>query len=280
MLRTRLITAAIALPVALLVLLKGSSQVIMGLFALFVALGTYEVSSMLTPRLQEVFGESEISEEKSGWRWPIFLSAILAVTIFLFSSHDPQFAGRGMVLVGFLGSIVIGCFCSSNNDIAFARIALLLVSITYGAFPWLAAWELYLMGGDSRYLILLATVVWCGDTGAYFVGKYKGKRKLAPRMSPNKTWEGSIGGLLASLLGACLIKLIYGDQIHHWVAIVAAALVGGAFGQMGDLVESSLKRFSGVKDSGTIFPGHGGFLDRVDGLLLAAPVIWLILYLL
>ena len=97
-------------------------------------------------------------------------------------------------------------------------------------------------------------------------------------MSPKKTWEGAIAGLLASLVGGSLANVFYGLTLGDPWTIAAASLFGGAFGQMGDLIESTFKRFAKVKDSGVIFPGHGGFLDRVDGVLFAAPVIWFILY--
>ena len=159
-----------------------------------------------------------------------------------------------MVLAGMLGGILIACFCSPDNETAFARTVALLVSIVYGTFPWLATWDLYLMGPHSQYVIYLCVVVWAGDTGAYFGGRRFGKHKLAPRMSPKKTWEGSLAGLLASVLGGSLCNLVYGEGLGSWPVIVLSSLLGGTFGQMGDLVESTFKRFAGVKDSGVIFP--------------------------
>ena len=137
------------------------------------------------------------------------------------------------------------------------------------------------MGPHARYILLLLVVVWAGDTGGYFGGRsFGGKfftRKLAPHISPKKTWEGAIAGLSASVVGAVAISLAFGG-LGPLPVIVLCGAAGGFFGQLGDLVESSMKRFAGVKDSGTILPGHGGFLDRVDGVLFAAPAVWTVLY--
>ena len=129
------------------------------------------------------------------------------------------------------------------------------------------------------------TVTWAGDTGGYFGGRYFGgkifgDRKMAPLISPKKTWEGALAGILLSIVGALLLNLCFMNQLGSPGFIARLALAGGAAAQLGDLVESTFKRFSGVKDSGVIIPGHGGFLDRVDGILFAAPVIWAILLLL
>lgn len=123
----------------------------------------------------------------------------------------------------------------------------------------------------------LLAIVWMTDTLAYFVGKSIGKRPLAPSISPKKTWEGTLGGLAGALLTAAILKLtVLG--ILSWVDAVALALIGGIGGQLGDLVESRLKRSVGVKDSGTILPGHGGVLDRIDALIIAIPLYYFYLF--
>jgi phosphatidate cytidylyltransferase len=116
---------------------------------------------------------------------------------------------------------------------------------------------------------------WLGDTGAYFAGKYLGKAKLYPAVSPKKTVEGAIGGLAASVVfGGVLARQWYLPEIPAWDAILVAA-VGGILGQGGDLAESLIKRSTGVKDSGGVVPGHGGILDRVDALILTSTVVYL-----
>lgn len=281
MLKQRIITALIALPLVVAMLMFGPQWLLTLFFTFLVGIGTYESSSMLMPRLEGLFQGSDSDKRQllvqPAWMVPV--AVILASLIFLGSSfYSDVGGGRGMVLAGLLGSILLGSFLAPNNDIAFARIMGLLISIVYGAFPWLATWDLFLMGDGARYVLFLCAVVWSGDTGAYFGGRHFGRHKLAPRMSPKKTWEGAIAGLFASAIGGLLVNAAYGFSLAPNSVIVFASLLGGGFGQMGDLVESTLKRFAGVKDSGIIFPGHGGFLDRVDGLLFAAPVIWFILY--
>ncbi len=281
MLKQRLITAALALPAFLAFMIYSPIWILIPFFMMLVGLGAFEMSSMLAPRLEGIFKGDAAKSTPPSWIVPAAVG--LSCLIFVGSSLYSPEGGRGMVLAGILGSILLGCFLAPDNDLAFGRTVALLVAVVYGSFPWLATWELYLMGthkfaDGSRYIIFLCTIVWAGDTGAYFGGKQWGKRKLAPRMSPKKTWEGSAMGLLASCLGAVVCNLSYGLSLGGWDAILLSGILGGAFGQMGDLVESTFKRFSQVKDSGILFPGHGGFLDRVDGLLFAAPIVWLILY--
>jgi phosphatidate cytidylyltransferase len=117
-------------------------------------------------------------------------------------------------------------------------------------------------------------ITWFGDTGAYFAGRFLGKHKLFERVSPKKTWEGAIGGMVAAVGGAVLVTQLGLPKVgvHH--AIILGVVVD-AIGIVGDLVESMLKRAFGVKDSGWIMPGHGGILDRVDALLFTAPAVWL-----
>ena len=120
-------------------------------------------------------------------------------------------------------------------------------------------------------LVILA--IWVGDSAAYLVGRAFGRRHLAPRVSPKKTVEGSLAGLLGSALTAALANSLLGLDLHM-LGAVAIGLGLGLTGQLGDLIESLLKRQAGVKDSGAIIPGHGGILDRIDALLLTFPAAW------
>jgi phosphatidate cytidylyltransferase len=125
------------------------------------------------------------------------------------------------------------------------------------------------------YIYFLCSVVFLGDTGAYAVGKLLGRHKMTPLASPNKTWEGSAGGILLALLGAWAARLILLPGLNLGLALGTGALVH-AVAQMSDPLESLFKRAVGVKDSSNVLPGHGGFLDRIDSLILAGPLFYYI----
>jgi phosphatidate cytidylyltransferase len=121
------------------------------------------------------------------------------------------------------------------------------------------------------WIFFLLAIVFAGDVGAFYAGSYLGRHKLCPAVSPNKTIEGSIGGLCANVLIGGIIKAVFLPALP-WATSVAMFLLVGAAGQIGDLYESALKRSVHIKDSGTLLPGHGGMLDRIDALLFASPV--------
>ena len=129
----------------------------------------------------------------------------------------------------------------------------------------------------TAWIFLLLTVTWAGDSGAYFAGRAFGRRKLYEKISPKKTIEGAAGGLLAAVLGALVVReLGLSGELGVFTCVLLAAALDVA-GVIGDLAESMLKRSFGVKDSGTIMPGHGGILDRVDSLLFSGPILYLFL---
>jgi phosphatidate cytidylyltransferase len=140
------------------------------------------------------------------------------------------------------------------------------------AFPLSYAIRLHGAEADGPKLLMFVLVItWVGDTAAYFVGRAIGKHKLASVLSPKKTWEGTI----ASIFGALLVAVVFA----RWLVVplphlLAMGVVGNVAGQAGDLLESAYKRSAGVKDSGSLLPGHGGVLDRIDALILAIPVVW------
>jgi phosphatidate cytidylyltransferase len=143
---------------------------------------------------------------------------------------------------------------------------------------------------DGIALVLFLMVsVWAGDIAALYIGRAFGRRKLAPRLSPGKTWEGAIASVIGTLIAAYAVVIVgnaltaRGNTILHisqplWQTLVLAAILNIA-AQVGDLLESAVKRGAGVKDSGAILPGHGGILDRIDALLVATPVLWFCLLL-
>jgi phosphatidate cytidylyltransferase len=161
----------------------------------------------------------------------------------------------------------------------FTNIAFTFLGIFYVAIPFtllnIAAFEM----GIYHYEIIFGSlfILWATDTGAYFAGTFFGKRKLFERISPKKTWEGFIGGALLAMVFAIGLPFFFEsiDQssfltLTDWIIVGVIIIIGGTFG---DLIESLLKRSIEIKDSGTALPGHGGFLDRFDGLLISAPFI-------
>lgn len=132
-----------------------------------------------------------------------------------------------------------------------------------------------LLPGGEHWVLLGIAAVAAGDTFAYFVGRAIGKRPLSPRVSPNKTVEGAVGGLVASMLCGLAYAAVFLPGVGVLYVLGSAAILGAA-GQAGDLLESMLKRAAGVKDSGNLLPGHGGMLDRADGIIAAGPALHLI----
>jgi phosphatidate cytidylyltransferase len=123
-------------------------------------------------------------------------------------------------------------------------------------------------------ILLLFVIVWVGDSAAYYGGRAFGRHPLAPKISPKKTVEGAIAGLMGSIVAGAIAGVVFLGE--PWLSIVVISGVTGVVGQIGDLAESALKRSAGVKDSSSILPGHGGILDRLDSLFFAAPVFfWL-----
>ncbi|MCM5559023.1 phosphatidate cytidylyltransferase [Pleomorphomonas sp. JP5] len=156
------------------------------------------------------------------------------------------------------------------------RVAWLSLGIVYAGAPAVAV--VALRGADTFTfastgavaVVFVLAVVWATDTAAYFSGRLIGGPKLAPRFSPKKTWSGALGGALAGVVVGCLVVAAAGVNVS--VALVLIALLLSAVGQVGDLGESAMKRHFGVKDSGVLIPGHGGIMDRVDGLVAALVV--------
>ncbi|MCR9063640.1 MAG: phosphatidate cytidylyltransferase [Cytophagales bacterium] len=155
----------------------------------------------------------------------------------------------------------------------FTNLGYTFLGIIYVAVPFSLAIELGIEPETYKPLLMLGIllILWVNDSGAYFAGTLVGKRKLFERISPKKTWEGFFGGAISSLLVAFLISRYYQDlSLWKWLTI---ALIIAITGTLGDLVESLFKRSIAIKDSGSMIPGHGGFLDRFDGLLLSIPFI-------
>jgi len=180
--------------------------------------------------------------------------------------------------------LLVYCTFASPVDRVLADATSSVFCLFYCGFTLVALCSLREQANGPSLVTFVLCVVWAGDIAALYVGRTLGRHKLAPRLSPNKTWEGTIGSVAGSLIVAGGLLglaawletwnsawLSFPDETWYWIAL--AALVNIA-AQVGDLAESALKRSVGVKDSGNLLPGHGGVLDRIDALLLAAPVLW------
>jgi len=151
----------------------------------------------------------------------------------------------------------------------------LMLGVTYVFGCWRFAVELHVI--SSLWLLFAISLNWVGDVAAYYVGRAFGRHRLAPLASPKKSWEGSIASVLASVGYAALyFRWIYPHSGVPYAMVLGIAAVANMAGQLGDLAESALKRGAGVKDSGNLLPGHGGWLDRVDSSLFALPTVYLL----
>ena len=162
-----------------------------------------------------------------------------------------------------------------DDDQAPHLVAKQVLGLVY--IPLFLSFLVLLRSGEAgaQWIFWLLCIVAAGDTGAFYTGKSIGRHKLCPWVSPKKTIEGSIGGLCANVIVALLLKMVLLPELTTLPCVVFALLIGVA-GQVGDLFASEFKRAAGIKDSGTLLPGHGGFLDRLDALLFASPLAYLL----
>ena len=184
----------------------------------------------------------------------------------------------GAIIVGTIVSIlwIIGAYRGRHPLRAFAFLVLGPVAIGLSLAHVLALREFGVSDGSGRGWLLLALLVtFASDTGAFFVGHAVGRHPMAPSVSPSKTWEGAAGGFVAAVLAAVALATLLDLSIAPWQRLVTGACIGIA-AQGGDLIESKLKRISQVKDAGSIIPGHGGILDRLDSLSLSIPTAFYI----
>jgi phosphatidate cytidylyltransferase len=258
----RVITAAILIPLVLLLLLKGSFLLVAAATALVAGLATWEYLSIAT---------------RHGSQPPRVLSLVSIAILFAAAYRNPALILPAIGLCSLVLLIVCGFRSPLERvlpDTAYAVFGLVYCGLTLITVPliWVQS------GGPSMVMFLLC-IVWAGDIAALYVGRRFGRTKLAPRLSPNKSWEGSAASFAGSLLTAAgLVALARSVEVIHFpgplVRWLGLAAVLNIFAQVGDLVESAIKRGAGVKDSGAMLPGHGGILDRIDALLLAAPALW------
>ncbi len=235
-------------------------------------LGGYPMAGLLLLIFGAAAFELGSLADPSGDRWRrLFGPVLLAVLMLAFVSRSEDWAlwlallGTALLAVGYLAASVL----AERSPTSFFRFAAGGATLIYLAPPMLAAWAIRDIADDPTPLLFVVAAVSGFDTCAYLVGRPLGKRKLSPTISPGKTVEGIVGGTVGAIaIGGSAGLLIGVDPF--WLALAAAAL--GLAGQLGDLLESAIKRSFDVKDSGSIIPGHGGVLDRIDSYTLALPV--------
>src|SRR5215467_6446601 len=286
----RVLTAVVLIPIVLLLVFRAP----LWLFALGVAL-------IIVLALHEYLGIAEAAGIKP-FKWLTYVVSLLPIAVLwgsmlrtLYIASPRRYAGfvveaqfwRTSLLLPLLAPVIFGIPLVFRKDLlgGFAAAADSVFGVFYVA---VSLSQLIVLRADRGYGILIIFVlfsVWTGDIAAYYVGRSLGKHKLAPIVSPNKSWEGAIASVVASVAVAALV-FHFQPQISRlfvvppwtlrgrWISVAALGILTNVTAQFGDLFESALKRGANLKDSGTLLPGHGGVLDRIDALLFAIPVVW------
>ena len=261
--KARLLTAAVAIPVLLLVVLAAPKWVTAVVFGLLLALSAYEM----------LFRTHLIRQPRL-----VVWSALMAFAVSIWSYFG---ADHGIGVAGVLVFSVI-LFSEMMHDhikVRFSMIALCFVAGLVVPFLLSATVRILIMKIGKFVVLVPFTVAFINDAGAYFAGLYFGKHKLAPVLSPNKTIEGVIGGIVASVFSMVLYAVILqlADFRVSYGLVVLYGLLGAIAGAFGDLCFSVIKRQTGIKDYGKLMPGHGGVLDRFDSMMTVAPLMEILL---
>jgi phosphatidate cytidylyltransferase len=206
------------------------------------------------------------------WRW-LTLAALAGVLVASWAMGVPGLAIALAAAVTVLPAAQLArpeAPRGSLNGVAASCLAVLFLGLTGACLGWLRLWPDPAFAG--RLLLFYLGVIWAGDSGAYYVGTRLGRHKMSPQISPKKTWEGLAGGTVVTFAAAAALRPFLADSLA-WGHVLAIAAILAVAAPVGDLVESQLKRDTGVKDSSQLFPGHGGALDRTDSLLYPAPPV-------
>ncbi|BBH20838.1 phosphatidate cytidylyltransferase [Paenibacillus baekrokdamisoli] len=208
------------------------------------------------------------------WRHPASLVGFAGVLILLFPWHELDIQQpNGLHMLWLLLFLLLIVTVLTKNKFTIDGAALLLLGALYVGYGFHAMFEVRNAGSHGLLATFLAFgSIWASDIGAYFFGRAIGKHKLWPSISPNKTIEGSLGGVILSIIVALVFAWIYPDLIPFGRAILIG-LTAAVAGQLGDLIQSAYKRVRGIKDTGSILPGHGGVLDRCDSWLIVFPLL-------
>ena len=263
----RVLTALVLIPLVLLLVFKGPFWLITPVVGAIAELALWEYLTLA---------------DSTGAKTPRIAAVLCVALLFLFTFRRPEYMGPLLGAIT-LALLILCAFRSPLKrvlpDAAYSVFGVFYIGLSLTTLPLLSAQE----NGPSL-LVFLLFVVWAGDIAALYIGRTWGRKKLAPAISPGKSWEGSAASIAGSLAITGLLlwlsttlqahgipDLSYPGPVTRWLILAAILNVAA---QVGDLVESAIKRGAGVKDSGSLLPGHGGVLDRIDALLIAAPVLW------
>lgn len=286
----RVLTALVLIPLVLLAVFRAPAPLFIALVAVVAIMATREFVDLVKHYNVLPF------------RMPTFVIVglmFLALMARSLQAQTPTLAVESLFYVVFtaaaIGAFVLLVIGMARRDLAtsYPAAAASFFALGYCGIPLLLLANIRQQWAGAFFILYLFLVVWTGDTAAYYVGRAIGKHKLAPRVSPGKSIEGAVASFLASIgigilvfhnargISEFLMSLHLIDQWQGYMApppnVMQVVILSGTlnvFAQLGDLVESLLKRGAGVKDSGNLLPGHGGVLDRIDALLFAAPVLW------
>jgi len=260
MLKQRVITAAVGIPLIILVVWFGDPWFSLLIAAATLA-GTFEFYHMANLNKREPLA---------------YLGLLWALALVL----SPHYKNTNMLPIVMTAAVVISLawlLCRSPRERAFHKWAWIVAGVFYVGWM-LSYWlNLRILEDGMSWVYLAMFTTFANDTGAFFIGRKWGKHKLTLAISPGKTWEGALGGLLSAILGAIAISkipiLFSSFSLEYWWVVLLAFLIS-LFAQLGDLVESLLKRNMGVKESGKWLPGHGGILDRFDSLIFVGAMVY------
>lgn len=262
---TRVITAIVGIPILIYVIKFAPPSVFTAAVLLAMLISLYEYF-----QLAQGQGSTKV-------QWPAYIIASAVLLSFYFVHFQLQFyfpLGAALILL-------VALFARLELSQALQATALALFGAWYvgGLMGYMVGVRMIDAGGETGadLTLMLFVIIWSADSFAYLVGKSIGRHKLSA-VSPNKTVEGAVAGFVFGIVAALICRSIFAQQLTFRDAAVLGAVVG-TFGQIGDLCESLLKRSANVKDSGTVIPGHGGMLDRLDSLLFGAPAMYYYFYL-
>jgi phosphatidate cytidylyltransferase len=267
--KTRVITAIVAI-VILVCILVFSATPVLPLAAMICALiAVYEITGCVDIRKKWALSLTTY----------IFSVAIMVLVFVHFLNYltIPNFTAVLFAVLYIYVFLIFALTMFSKGTIAFSQAAELIALTFYILIGFISIVLLRNVEPAGKYIYLLIFIgAWMTDTGAYFIGVFFGKHKLIPEVSPKKTVEGAFGGVLGCIVGYVIFGVIlniFFDVTVNYIALILLAIVISVISQCGDLIASYVKRERGIKDYGSIFPGHGGMMDRFDSIIAVAPVI-------